>query len=81
MDPPFESLLKKFNYKYPLDYKYPRVQVPINGESGNYASEVKLSSLYRQGWPENTNGFEIDFLNEIHAFNFKPIPIFQGRGL
>ena len=20
---PFESLLKKFNYKYPLDYKYP----------------------------------------------------------
>ena len=50
-------------------------------EEIRYASEVKLSSLYRQGWPENTNGFEIDFLNDIHAFNFKPIAIFQGGGL
>ena len=23
---------------------------------------AKSSSLCRQGWPENTNGFEIDFL-------------------
>ena len=25
-----------------------------------HASNVKLSSLYRQGWPGNTNGYEID---------------------
>ena len=73
-------MLKKFNYKYPLDYKYPSVYryIPINGKA---ASMPAKSSLYRQGWPENTNGFEIDFLNDIHAFYFKPIAIFQGGGL
>ena len=41
-------------------------------------AQSSLALYIGKGGQSNTNGFEIDFLNDIHAFNFKSIAIFQG---
>ena len=54
----------------------------LAADSACNISLVSLALYIGKGGPaENTNGFEIDFINDIRAFNFKPIAIFQGGGL
>ena len=75
---PFESLLKKFCTH--LIISTPRVQVPINDKAASTPAKSSVALYNRQGWPENTNGFEIAFLTMIFMHSISnPLPFSKGE--